>query len=321
MKKVLLTVFSGLALTLTAQQDLQFTQYMFNQIYYNPGVAGTGDAICVNGVHRSQWVGFDGAPTSQNLNANIPIKKIKGGLSLKLANDQIGFFQNINAGLGYGYQYQLPTGTIGAGVSFELYTKSINNADWRPPDGLGSLGPGNPAFDGNIPTENTNGMTFDMTFGLYYNSPTIWGGISTARLLNSSTDLDNFSNGVTRFYNRRHYYAMGGYNWMIPGTLFELRPSFLLKTDLSASPVLDFNTTVAYNNKFWAGVSYRLQEAVAMNIGYQFSESLMAGYSYDIPIQGVASNGSGSHEVFFRYCFKVEIPPREKGSYRNPRFL
>ena len=321
MKKIYVLILTCASFAAVAQQDLQFTQYMFNRIYYNPAVAGSGDAICVNAIHRSQWVGFEGAPTSQNINATIPVEKLHGGLSLKIANDEIGFFQNVNAALGYAYQHQLTTGTIGAGVSFELFTKSVNNAGWMPPDGLTSLMPINPAFDGSIPTADASGMTFDMNFGIYYQSENIWGGISANRLLGSGTELDRFDAGVTEFYNHRHFYAMGGYNWQIPASNLELRPSFLLKTDLAASPQVDFNALAVYNNKFWGGVTYRLDDAVALLAGYQITESLSAGYSYDIPISEFATSAGGSHEVFLRYCFRVEIPPRQKGSYKNPRFL
>ncbi len=317
MKKIYTTVLIFSAFIAAAQQDLQFTQYQFNRIYYNPGVTGSGNAICVNALHRSQWVGFDGAPTSQNINVNVPLDILRGGVSLKIANDQIGYFQNLNLGLGYGYQHQLPTGTLGIGVSFDLYTSSVVNADWQAPD------VGRPDYfgDPSIPAGSTNGMTFDMSFGAYYQSEKIWAGVSSNRIIESATGLAGSIASITRFYNKRHYYVMGGYNWQIPATTWELRPSALIKTDLVASPVMEVNVTGVHNNKLWGGVSYRLSEAVAVNIGYQFTESLSAGYAYDIPTSDIAGQGSGSHEIFLQYCFRVEIPPRIPGSYKNPRFL
>lgn len=316
MKKIYTACLLSLAFMAAAQQDLQFTQYMFNRIYYNPGVSGSGNAICVNALHRSQWVGFDGAPTSQNLNASVPLDILHGGVSLKIANDQIGFFQNLNAALGYAYQTPFANGTLGAGVSFELFTKAVVNAGWKAPE--------NALFDPQIPSSNTNSAYFDMNFGVYYESEKIWAGVSSNRLLESAAKLDPLNrsiSSITRFYNKRHYYVMGGYNWQIIGSNWEFRPSTLIKTDLAASPVIDVNATGVYNKKFWGGVSYRLSEAVGVNIGYQFTESLKAGYAYDIPISDVAGQGSGSHEIFLQYCFRVEIPPKIPGSYKNPRFL
>lgn len=316
MKKLLSAAFIFTAILSYGQQDLQFTQYMFNRIYYNPGVAGSGDAICINALHRSQWVGFDGAPTTQNINANIPINAIKGGLGVRIANDQIGFFQNINAGLGYAYQWQLPQGELGIGVSFDLFTKNVNAPEWTAPEGTGA--------DIVIPALNTNSAFFDMAFGLYYQSDNIWGGVSTTRLLESAADLDPLNSSIssiTRFYNKRHYFVMGGYNWQIPASNFELRPSFLLKSDFASSPVVDVNVMAVHNNKIWGGVTYRLDEAMAVNIGYQFSEAFGAGYAYDIPLSDVSNQGGGSHEIFLKYCFEVKIEPRERGSYKNIRFL
>ncbi len=307
-------LLTGISYLAVGQQDLQFTQFMFNKIYYNPGVAGSGGAICVNAVHRSQWVGFEGAPTSQNLNINAPIKKLHGGLALKVSNDQIGYFQNFNVGLGYAYQFELSNGTLGLGLNAELFTSSVNNAEWRSPSGI-------PAFDPSITTPNTQGISFDASFGVYYENDTWWAGVSSSRLAESSTPFDNAFNEITDYYGRRHYYVMGGYNWQIPSSNIELRPSLLLKSDLGASSVIDVNVMAVYNNKFWGGVTYRLTEAAAVNIGYQFTESLKAGYSYDIGISPISQQGGGSHEIFLSYCFKIEIPPRQKGSYKNPRFL
>lgn len=312
MKKIYLIILICSGFAGYAQQDFQFTQYMFNKIYYNPGVAGSGGAICLNAVHRSQWVGVDGAPTTDNINANVPLNFLHGGVSLKIASDNIGFFQNINAGLGYAYQFQLGDGTLGLGVSFDLFTMAVTAADWKAPENNNDV---------LIPQTGSTGVSFDLDFGAYYETEKWWAGISSARMLQSATPLTGSINSISQFYNRRHYYVMGGYNYQLPSTNWELRPSLLLKSDFAASSVVDVNVTGVYNNKFWAGVSYRLTEAAAVNIGYQFTESLKAGYSYDIPLSDISQQGSGSHEIFLSYCFKVEIPPKVPGSYKNVRFL
>ncbi|MEL0026834.1 MAG: type IX secretion system membrane protein PorP/SprF, partial [Schleiferiaceae bacterium] len=101
MRKTRLALFAMLCSSaLWAQQDVQFTQFANNKIFYNPGVIGSGDAICLSAAHRSQWVGFDNAPTTQNFNANVPLDVIGGGLSLNFTNDMIGFFQDVTAGIG-----------------------------------------------------------------------------------------------------------------------------------------------------------------------------------------------------------------------------
>lgn len=321
MKKLYALTLICSAFLARSQQDIQFTQFMFNRLYYNPAVAASNDAICLTAVHRSQWVGFDGAPTSQNINAAVPLKILRGGLGLNIVNDEIGFFRNVNAGLSYAYKHQLTTGVLTAGVGFNVFTKSVENASWEAPQSL--------ANDIIIPAANDNNTAyFDMDFGVYYQSDRIWAGISATRLLNSAGDLDSYNESIqsfTLYTNSRHFNIMGGYNYALPGTVWEIQPSLLIKTDFVASPVVDVNVTGVYNNQFWGGVTFRsgspFSEAVAANLGYQFTESLRAGYSYDIALSDIAQQGGGSHEVFLKYCFKVEIPPREKGSYRNVRFL
>ncbi len=313
MKKIYaLTFILILPLAGWAQQNVQFTQYMFNKIYYNPAVAGTGGAICINALHRSQWVGFDGAPTTQNINGNIPIRAVHGGFSVSVINDQIGFFQNIEAGLGYAYQLELARGTLGFGASVRFINNAVNNADWRPAD--------QSVPDFGIPAQAASGLSIDPTFGIYYNSDKIWAGVSSLNLVETTAAL-NGNIGSVGYRNARHYYLMAGYNWEIPASNWIIMPSTLVKTDARSSPTFDVNIMGMYNNKFWGGVTYRLQDAVGVNIGYQILPSLKAGYSYDIATGDLSSQGGGSHEIMLKYCFRIEIPPREKGSYRNPRFL
>lgn len=317
MKKYYLILVLVLPFLGAAQQDVQFSQYMFNRIYYNPGVAGSGGAICINGLHRSQWVGFEGAPITQNINVNVPIKALRGGVGLSIVNDQIGFFNNISARLMYGYQLQLSDGTLGIGLGATFLNNQINGTEWIPAD-YASPGGG---FDPTLPNIQGNGFQVDMNFGVYYQSQNIWGGISSTRVIESATDVESNIPGVNTFLrNSRHYYLMGGYNWAIPASNWELRPSTLVKL-ASGSTTFDFNVMGVYNNKFWGGVTYRLQDAVVAMIGWQATPDLRLGYSYDVGTSALSTNGSGSHEIMANYCFKIEIPPRPKGSYKNPRFL
>ena len=134
-KGLFLLAISMLATQLHAQQDVQFTQYMHNRIFFNPGMAGNSDAISLNFGHRTQWVGFDNAPVTQNINAELPVDKLHGGVMLNITNDQIGFFQDISAALGYAYQTYVGPGKLGIGLSVDFRNKNVRNAQWIFPDG------------------------------------------------------------------------------------------------------------------------------------------------------------------------------------------
>jgi type IX secretion system PorP/SprF family membrane protein len=316
MKKILLTagIIGLFTTTGFGQQDIQFTQFMNNRLFYNPGVAGSSKSICITGVHRSQWVGFDNAPTTQNINAEIPISAIRGALMVNISNDQIGFFRDITAGVGYAYQLDLGEGTLGFGLRVDFRNTSITQGDWLPPESL---------TDPNLGKVDASDMAPDLNFGVHYERSDFWAGISSSRLLTAESELDNTASpaGLTRLKGVRHFFFMGGYNWEIPNTAFKLSPAIMVKSDLAAPPQFDINLSGWYNNQIMAGVTYRATDAVALMAGYQITPQLRAFYSYDITTSALTAASKGSHEIVVNYCFTIEIPPKEKGYYRNPRFL
>jgi type IX secretion system PorP/SprF family membrane protein len=321
MKKIYALLLLACPVFLWAQQDVQFTQFMNNRIYYNPAVAGSKDAICINGAYRTQWVGFDGAPVTQNVNINAPIKLLHGGVHLGIVNDVIGNYQNTNFNVGYAFQTELGPGRLGIGASLMIGTRSVSGL-WIPSDP-----PLTGGVDPALLANSAQGVGIDANFGAYYASSTFWGGISTTRVIEAVSEYDaqgipgGPNTGSTFLTNARHYYIMAGYNYALAGTSLDIQPSLLLKTDFLASPIVDVNVTALYNNRIWGGVTYRLQDAIAVNLGYEFFQGFRAGYSYDFTTSSISGGSSGSHEIMASYCFKIEIPEREKAIYRNPRFL
>jgi len=304
----LLAGFSGVAL---AQQDVQFTQYYHNTIGFNPGVAGSNDAICLNVGHRSQWVGFDNAPTTQNINADIPLSILHGGLLVNIVNDQIGFFQDISAALGYAYQLDLGPGTLGLGLSVDFRNKNVKTAQWIYPDGTAG------SNDPTILRPNTSAMTPELNFGAYYTTDLWYAGLSTSRLLQSEA---NFG-GSARYKSKLHYYLTGGYHLSLPDYQLVLTPSFLIKSDLNSNISMDLNVNALLQDKIYGGLGYRNQDALSLMAGYQVLPSLRLAYSYDITTSALSGYSGGSHEIFLNYCFNIEIPEPVPGSYRNVRFL
>ncbi len=311
-----LVFFAAISISeVCAQQDVQFTQFTHNRLLYNPGYAGSRGSICLDLLHRSQWVGFEDAPTTQNFNADIPLSFLHGGVGLVITNDQIGFFQDISAGLAYAYQMQLGAGKLGLGLMVDFKNKALSSGEWIAPDGT------NGGTDPSIIAPGTSALSPDLNFGAYYEEERFWAGISSSRLIEGNFNLANQSGGETQFRSKRHYFIMGGYNWAIPNTNWALLPALMVKTDLAGPTTVDVNVNTMYNNRFWGGVTYRTQDALALMAGAYILPSLKIGYSYDITLSDLANNSSGSHEIMLGYCFNIEVPERERGSYRNPRFL
>jgi type IX secretion system PorP/SprF family membrane protein len=312
MRKTRLALFAMLCTSaIWAQQDVQFTQFANNKIFYNPGVIGSGDAICLSAAHRSQWVGFENAPTTQNFSANVPLDIIGGGLSVNFTNDMIGFFQDITAGVGYGYQASLAGGTLGLGVRVDFRNKNVTSGVWAPPQTMN---------DPSLVQLGATSMATDLSFGTYYQRDNWYAGLSSTRLLETKDILTaNGGTGNAQIRGQRHYYLMGGYDIDLQNG-FVLQPAMMVKTDLVTTQ-FDLNAAATYNNQIWGGVTYRVYDALSVMAGYQITKDLRATYSYDLTTSSLRNSSSGSHEIMMSYCFTIEIPPKEKGSYRNFIFL
>ena len=314
MRKTRLALFAMLCSSaLWAQQDVQFTQFANNKIFYNPGVIGSGDAICLSAAHRTQWVGFDNAPITQNFNANVPLDIIRGGLALTVTNDMIGFFQDITAGIGYGYQMSLSGGTLGLGLRVDFRNKGISSGTWAPPQTM------NDQSLINL-TGNTSSMATDFNFGAYYSHSNWYAGLSSTRLIETKDLLPStFGSQMAQIRGQRHYYLMGGYDIDLQNG-FILQPAMMIKSDMVTTQ-LDLNVAASYNNEIWGGVTYRVYDALSIMAGYEITKDLRATYSYDLTTSNLRTSSSGSHEIMMSYCFTIEVPPKERGSYRNPIFL
>lgn len=316
MRKYYLVVLliSGLTAPLFAQQEVQFTQFMFNRLYYNPGYAGMSDGTCITGFFRSQWAGFEGAPSTSNFNANIPTSFLGGGIGLNVVNDQLGVMNDVMLGLSYAYHIDIGKGTLGLGLRGDLMNRSVNGGTvFSAPDGTDG------SSDGSIVQGGSDGINLDMSFGAYYQSRSFWLGLSSVRLLETSTEFST-PTGIQEMNNARHYFLAGGYNFNLPNTNIILQPNFMVKSDITATS-FDVGLMATIANRLWAGTSYRMEESFNFMGGFYLTPSLRFGYAYDAGAGALRTESMGSHEVFVSYCFKIEIPPREPGMYRHPLFL
>ena len=302
MKRV--TLFISLLITgglVFSQQDPQFSQNMFNKLANNPGYAGSNEAICATALHRSQWAGFEGAPTTLNLSVDAGIPVINGGIGLNIVKDDIAAFSNLGLQLTYAYRTDLGNGQMGAGLSLGMFQSGAEGG-WFEPAQSG---------DAVIPMGDVKGSSMDFGFGIYYNTQDVYIGLSTSHFTEPTIEWsDGQQMGL-----ERHYFLIAGYAHEL-NPMFTLNPSIYLKSD-GASSQLDINTNVLYNNKLWGGVSYRLEEGVIALLGMHINESLKFGLAYDVVMSEIHNN---SLEFMLGYCFKVSYD-RPMKSYKNPRFL
>lgn len=309
------------ATTTMAQQETQFSQFMYNQMSYNPGYAGVRDAICSNVFARQQWLGFTEHnstdkvfPQTYLFTVDAPINFINSGVGLQIQQDELGYFTNLGVKLSYAYHLNVGPGRLGLGANIGFNDQSIDYTKFIPIDA------GDPVLLNQIESD----MMFDIGFGAYYRVPNqYYVGLSSTQLL----EADFQSTGADIPYsNARHYFLTAGYFYTLPDPSWVIQPNILIKSDL-ASTQFDINALAIYNNQFWGGVTYRASDAIALMVGaYPFQtkalSALKFGYAYDITTSAMGRNGrsGGSHELYISYCFKIIIE-RIPSSYGNTRFL
>jgi len=297
-----------------SQQDPQFTNNMFYKLGVNPGFAGAEGKISGLILNRYQWVGFVGAPKTLIFSAEAAIDAFgsPGGIGLNVVSDELGFEKNTQINFNYAYQKTVGLGNLGIGLSLGLFNKSING-EWEvPEDNLGIFT--QPGSDPAIPQGEVSQMAIDAGFGLYLSSNKYYVGASVTHLNQASIKFSDLASA----YMVRHYYLMGGYNIRLSDPLFELRPSFLFKSDL-ASWQLDLNTNIVFDDRFWGGISYRVQDAIALLLGMEMENGLRFGYSFDLVTSALSRYGFGSHEIFVSYSLDLERNRNQK--YKSIRFL
>lgn len=342
MKKIATFIFAvtlGFTGLLKAQQDPQFTQFMYVKQAYNPAFVGTDGAICFNALYRQQWVSFPGAPKTGLFAFNMPVNLLGGmGVGLYFANDQLGFMASNAVRLAAAKHFVIGENgaLLSVGLDAGIFQQRINGTFIAPQTLNDPAIPSNPQSGTNQYATNSpalNKIVPDFGFGLYFTMPNkMYVGISTSHLSAASLQGKDNPSGqivgnppqVSTGYNltfdmARHYYIVAGYTFSFQGGDHNIIPNLKIKTDAATTQV-DFNLTYMLQKKFWIGATYRLQDAVAPMLGYQFPFGLKAGYSYDVTLSKIKGYSSGTHEVMLGYCFKPKEKPKAQ-SHWNVRYF
>ncbi len=299
-KYLLLFLLLFFSLHTKAQQDPQFSQYIFNDLSFNPGYAGIEAAICATALHRSQWVGFEDAPVSTNFAVQSPLSLLHGGIGLNILTDKIGQNEFLSLNLSYSYQVELSAGKLGIGLSVGVIQDEIDGANiiTQNPD---------PA----IPTSVDKASGLDLGMGLFYNSEKLYVGLSS-----NHVNEPTIATSIDIIDIKRHYYLTAGSIHELNEKM-DLKPSLLVKTE-GVTTSVDLTSLLEYNKKLWGGVTYRPSTRAVLLLGMHINEDLKFGFSYDVPTTNVSS--SGTFEFMLEYCFKIDYNKVVKG-FKNPRFL
>jgi len=323
MRKILLfSMFMGLGLTMMAQQEAQYTQFMYNKLAYNPAYAGSLGATTATGIVRSQWLGLEGAPKSQVFNIDAPLSDNRVGVGLNVARHTIGIATNYNADLSYAYRVPLGKGNIGVGLQGSIRSFNANYNDDRLVSTQGTT------FDASIPNGQQNKMTPNFGAGVYYKEEKLYIGFSVPRLLENNIDFSEDATIISE--SRRHFYLMGGYLFDINERV-QLQPQALVKYAENSPLDVDLNVNAIFMDKYMIGATYRVggssrglpAESIDILFGMNINEQLLFGIAYDVTVSELRDYSSGSIEAMVRYSFgpKKTEEQEVEGDYLNPRFF
>ena len=288
MKKIIV-MFLFFTVVCSAQQDAQYTQYMYNTMAINPAYAGSRGALSVFGLYRTQWVGLDGAPETSTFAINTPLNNSNLGLGVSLVNDKIGP-TNENT-LSADLSYSVPTSetfklSFGIKATANLFNLDVNKL--------------NPENQGDPQFQNLNNrITPNIGAGVYWHSDKAYLGLSIPNFIETNRFNDD---DTAIFKDKINYYLMAGYVFDLDYYI-KFKPALLTKMVQGAPLQVDVSGNFMFNDKFVIGLAYRWSASVSAMAGFQITDGLYVGYGYDHETTNLRRYNSGSHEVFLRFEF------------------
>lgn len=306
-KAIVLFVLGLLYFTETnAQQDPQYTQYMYNMNVVNPAYAGSRGTLSIGLLGRTQWTSIDGAPKTFTFDAHAPLGR-KVGMGISVIADEIGPAkeQNIYAD----FSYTLTTserGKLAFGLKGGVTLLDVNL--------LGVVLPQTDNSGDDLFNENINDAFPNFGAGVYYYTDKFYAGFSVPNILKSThLDKDNIN---TKAAEEIHYFLTSGYVFDLSSTL-KFKPSVMLKGVTGAPLSIDVNANFLLYDRFELGASYRIDDAVSALFNFGVTPDFRIGYAYDYTISDYSNSVTGgSHEIILLYDIDFS-----KKNLKSPRFF
>ena len=310
MKKTILVIallLSGFVVELRAQQDPQYTQYMYNMNIVNPAYAGSRGTLSIGLLGRTQWVGISDAPKTATLSIHAPVgKNLAAGFSAIADSYGPVNEQNIYADLSYtittSEEGRFAFGLKGGITLFDvgLLSKII------PPQTV-------PGVD-RLFQDDINEIFPNFGAGVYYYTDKFYAGLSAPNLLETK-HLEKQSGTITRASEKMHYFFTSGYVFDLSETL-KLKPSFMAKAVSGAPLSLDVTANMLFNDRLELGLNYRLDDSIGGLVNFGVTPDLRIGYAYDYTTSNLGNFNSGTHEMFLLWDIDFS-----KKNLKSPRFF
>jgi len=324
-----LILFILVNLAAQAQQEPLFSNYMHMRSVTNRSLVGANKTIDAVFCNRTMFAGFndgEGIPVTSVFGVEAPVEIFgkQSGVGILMVNDKIGFQQDIKVDFTYAYHHRMENGTLGLGVSFGfnnyILTPDWNTGDLSDPDysDIWQDESGDEYLPGGIKE-----IVFGIGLSTYYETTQYYVGLSASNINRGNiTNTDDTGKEFVYAYYAPNFNLAGAYNIELPDPLFDLRPSFVLRTDLAAY-ILDLNATMFYKKRHWAGFGLRMSPSNVASFtllgGTELVNGLNVGYAIDVNTSGMIYGGATSHEIIVTYSFNIDTKRDMK--YKSVRYL
>lgn len=302
---ILASVAAALAVDCMSQHTPLTSQYLFNGLAINPAYAGSRDVLSATLTHRQQWVGFDGAPITQNIAVHAPVRRSKVGLGLMVFNDRIGVSNETGLLANYAYRIKMPKKAklaFGIGAGLSLY-----RAQWTQ---VAIVDGSDPSFAG----DSRGAARPNFSAGVLYQTKTWYVGASVPFLLAHRYDVVNRTYRLSDERVDLEPMVTGGYVFTLNDE-FKLKPTSLLRYRLASGLQGDVSGNLIYRDKLWLGASVRTGDAIIGMVEVLPTPQWRIGYSYDAGFSRINPHHHGSHELLVQYEFGYRI------RVRDPRYF
>lgn len=301
-KLIYLLTIATFACQLSAQNDVQYTHFLFNKLAFNPAYAGSAGVPTATALYRNQWLSLDGAPTTATLNFHTPFFEGRSGFGLNMTADRVGMLRSNSVEASYAYRFSVAKGkgTLSLGLNGRLEQGKM---DWNEANPL-DIG------DSSIPAgaEAAN-VVPNFGLGIYYEQSNFYLGLSLPQLLNTSIYRDFDVVGTSRDF--RTYYLMTGYLATLSNSI-KFQPGAMVSFNAETPFELDVNANFIFLDAFWVGANYRLGDAISALVQYQFTPNFRVGTSFDFTMTELNSYSNGSVEVMLSYVFNKKLETAEQ---------
>ncbi len=277
-----------------------YSQYMLNGLAINPAYAGSRECFSNLLLYRNQWMGFEGAPTTQIFSSHAPLKNEKVALGLIVMHEEIGELKNFDFYTNYAFRFRVGKGFLSLGLKAGVTIEQYN---------LNNISTGNEIEDPVFPNTIEKFVKPNFGLGFYYYSKKFFVGASVPMVLSYRSDK------FEMYHDINNYDFLVTSGALIGSKNFKVKPSFLCRYRLTGNYSVDANVSLIFYDALMVGATYRLENEYAVLVQYQLNNQIRIGYAYDIPTGDIQNYVNGSHEIILRYDFKYKIKAT------NPRYF